>query len=134
MFCGYRSGQVASASGANGKPATPAIDSDSRESHLAQPGGNGRGEDRNKGAAFVDDAMHPTIIDFECEKESAGSKNTINLREGAILQFLRVEMMKNQNSDGGRKGTVSKGQDRCIALHDEIPVTSLDGAKPGVES
>jgi hypothetical protein len=101
---------------------------------MAQPSRNRGGEDRNKDAVFVDAAMHPTIIDFECEKESARAKNTINLREGAILQFARVEMMKNQNSDGRRKGTVSKGQDRCITLHDEVPATSLDGAKRGVES
>jgi hypothetical protein len=134
MVAGIRSDRVASTSGTNGKSPASTIDSDPRESGMTQASGNRCRKERNKGAVLVDGAMQPAIIDFECEKVSAGTKNAMDFGKGAILQLWRAEMMNYQNGDGRRKGAVREGQRRGVASYNTILATTFHGAKVRAKS
>lgn len=96
---------------------------------MTQTSGNGGRQERNKGAVLVDGAVQPAIIDFECEKVPAGTKNSMDFGKGAILQLWGAEMMNYQNGDGGRKGAVRKGQRRSIGSYNSNLATTFDGAQ-----
>jgi hypothetical protein len=91
------------AKGAQAEGTAAEIHGNAREACAGEPGKGGTGRNRGEGAADVDKAMHPTVVNFKGKKDAARTKHAVNLRKHAVLQFARAQMMQDENSDGGGK-------------------------------
>lgn len=98
--------------GADSKATAAYINRHLGKSRGHQSSKQGRWGHGNKRAPNVSHAMQPTILNFKGKKNTARPEYTKNFREGAILQFAGMQVVKHQDGDGRRKTRVCKRK-RC---------------------
>ena len=58
--------------------------------------------------------VNPAVIDRKSKESAAWAKHAEDFSEGKVLQLARLEMVEDENSDGGRKSLAGERQMRGI--------------------
>ncbi len=102
------------AQGVQTKSAAAEIDRDARESSGGEPRKGGAGRERSKGALEMTELVNPAVVDLKSEESAAWAQYAEDFREGEVLQLARLEMVKDENTDGRREGFARERQMRGI--------------------
>jgi hypothetical protein len=100
------------------KQAVSKIQGNVRETRRCEPFGHGSGSHGNKRAANVGDALEPTILNLNSEKDAAWPQDAMDFREGVFLRFWRFHVMQHQHGNHRGKGFPQKWECRSVALQD----------------
>ena len=100
------------------KSAAAEVDGDAREAGNGEARKSGAGRKRGKNAFEMAYTVNPTVVDLEGEERAAGAKHAEDFGEGEVLHFTGLEMVKDENGNGGREGLTSERQMRGVAAQD----------------
>jgi|SRR5271165_5569912 len=72
--------------------------------------------ERSEGAFVVAGAMEPGVVDLEGEEDAAGTEYAKSFGEHAVLEFAGLQMMQDEDANGGAEGLVGEGESGGVAL------------------
>jgi hypothetical protein len=96
------------------KSAAAEIDRDARKASDGEARKSGAGGERGKSTFEMADVVNPAIVDLESEESAARAKHAEGFGKGEVLQLARLEMVEDENRNGGREGLAGERQMRGI--------------------
>src|SRR5215467_2269054 len=109
------------------KSAAAEVDRDAREAGHGETRRSGARRKRGKNTLEMADMVNPTVVDLEGEERAAGAKHAEDFGEGEVLHFTGLEMMKDENGNGGREGLTGERQMRGVAAQDSAGICIVIG-------
>src|SRR4029077_21001749 len=83
--------------------------------------------ERGKSTFEVAEVLNPAIVDLESEERAARAKHAEDFAEGEILNFEGLEVVEDEDGNGGREGLIGERQMRGIAAEHSAGMSVVIG-------